>query len=139
MKHTDLMNSPNVSLKSEPYGYELVLDLFECDRATFTRKNIDGFFEAACRAAKMVKCERYWWDDIGISKDQQQTSPHTQGTSAVQFILTSSIVIHTLDQLGLVFINMFSCKKFDPETITKLATTRFKSPAYYRSTFLTRG
>ncbi|MDP7601621.1 MAG: S-adenosylmethionine decarboxylase, partial [Rhodospirillales bacterium] len=37
------------------------------------------------------------------------------GTSAVQFILTSTIVIHTLDQLKAIYINIFSCKVYDPK------------------------
>jgi S-adenosylmethionine/arginine decarboxylase-like enzyme len=61
----------------------------------------------------MVKCERFWWDDVGVSEEERQTSPHTKGTSAVQFILTSSIVIHTLDLLEAVYINIFSCKPYD--------------------------
>ena len=57
----------------------------------------------------------YWWDDVGVEPEDQQTSPHTKGTSAVQFILTSTIVIHTLDLMGSVYVNIFSCNDFDPE------------------------
>ena len=61
----------------------------------------------------MEKCEVHFWDDVGVPEEDQQTLAHTKGTSAVCFILTSSIVIHTLDVLQTVYINIFSCKPFD--------------------------
>jgi len=106
----------------KPYGYELIMDLHGCGVSTFNRASLDGYFEKLCKAIDMKKCERYFWDDVGLPEEEKQTSPHTKGSSAVQFILTSSIVIHTLELLGAVYINIFSCKEFDEkvaETITK--------------------
>ena len=107
---------------NQPYGYELILDLHGCDVSTFNRASLDSYFEKLCRAIKMEKCERYFWDDVGVAEEEQQTSPHTKGTSAVQFILTSTIVIHTLDLMAAVYVNIFSCKQYDSalaEEITK--------------------
>jgi len=70
----------------------------------------------------MKRADLHFWDDVGLPEEEKQTSPHTKGSSAVQFILTSSIVIHTLDLLEAVYINIFSCKDFDgkvAEEITK--------------------
>jgi len=106
----------------KPYGYELIIDLHGCDVSTFNRESLDGYFEKLCKAIDMKKCERYFWDDVGLPEEKKQTSPHTKGSSAVQFILTSSIVIHTLDLLEAVYVNIFSCKTFDEkvaEAITK--------------------
>lgn len=106
----------------KPYGCELILDLHGCEVATFTRESLDAYFAKLCDAIDMEKCERYFWDDVGVSEDEQQTLPHAKGTSAVQFILTSSIVIHTLELLEAAYVNVFSCKDFDPkiaERITK--------------------
>jgi len=106
----------------QPYGFELIMDLHSCDPNTFNRKSLDGYFEKLCKAIKMRKCERYFWDDVGVPEEEKQTSPHTKGSSAIQFILTSSIVIHTLDLLEAVYVNIFSCKEFDrrvAEEITK--------------------
>lgn len=73
----------------------------------------------------MVQCELHFWDDIGVPEDERQTSPHTQGTSAVQFILTSNITIHTLDQLGAVYLNIFSCKPFDANIACHVIRSHF--------------
>ena len=58
--------------------------------------------------------------------EEQQTEVHLKGTSAVQFILTSNIIIHTLDLLGNVYINIFSCKDFDPENAIKFSKNWFR-------------
>jgi len=110
---------------NKPYGYELILDLHGCDPTTFNRKSLDNYFEKLCKAIDMEKCDRYFWDDVGVPVDEQQTSPHTKGTSAVQFILTSTIVIHTLDLLKAVYTNIFSCKEFDKEKAEQLTKEWF--------------
>jgi len=107
------------------YGIELILDLHGCDASKFTRASISEYFERLCILIDMQREELHFWDDEGVSEEDKQTSPHTQGTSAVQFILTSSIVIHTLDQLKAVYINIFSCKLFDPKVAEQFSTNWF--------------
>ncbi len=108
-----------------PYGFELILDLHECDVSTFNRSSLRRFFEKLCDEIKMQRCELHFWDDIGVSPEEQQTSPHTKGTSAVQFILASTIVIHTLELLEAVYVNIFSCKEFDKDTAQQLTKEWF--------------
>ena len=75
----------------------------------------------------MTRCELHFWDDVGVAPEEQQTSPHTKGTSAVQFILTSTIVIHTLDLMSAVYINVFSCKEFDKDKTEEFSIEWFKA------------
>jgi S-adenosylmethionine/arginine decarboxylase-like enzyme len=107
------------------YGIELILDLHGCDATKFTRPSITGYFEQLCELIDMQREDLHFWDDVGLSEKDKQTSPHTQGTSAVQFILTSSIVIHTLDQLKAIYINIFSCKVYDPKVAEKFTVEWF--------------
>jgi len=109
----------------ELYGFELIMDLHGCDVSKFNRTSLDNYFEKLCKAIGMIKCERYFWDDVGVSPEERQTSPHTKGTSAVQFILTSTIVVHTLDLLETVYINIFSCKPFDRKVAEQLTREWF--------------
>lgn len=95
------------------YGKELILDLHNCDITKFNRKDLKKFFIEVCDLVDMERCKLCWWDDVGVAEEEKQTLPHLKGTSAVQFISTSNIVIHTLDLLGAVYINLFSCKEFD--------------------------
>ena len=111
------------------YGIELVLDLHNCDVKKFTRSSISMYFERLCVLIDMQREDLHFWDDEGLSEEDKQTSPHTQGTSAVQFILTSSIVIHTLDQLRAVYINIFSCKVYEPYVAEKFSVEWFDAKA----------
>src|ERR1700680_425291 len=111
--------------ESKHYGLELALDLHGCDVATFSRVSIDNYFTQLCELIDMEKCEVHFWDDVGVLPEEQQTLPHTKGTSAVCFILTSSIVVHTLDLLEAVYVNIFSCKAFDPDAAARFTQEWF--------------
>lgn len=101
--------------QKKTYGYELIMDLHGCDVSKFNRTSLNDYFEKVCKAIDMKKCDLYFWDDEGLPPEKRQTLAHTKGTSAVQFILTSTIVVHTLDMLGAVYVNIFSCKAFERE------------------------
>ena len=109
----------------KPYGIELILDLHRCDTKNFNRENIERFFTNVCEKTNMQKCEVFWWDDLETDDNEKQTDPQTTGTSAVQFILTSNITIHTLDKLNKVFINFFSCKEFNSKIVKTLSLFYF--------------
>ncbi len=98
---------------AEPYGKELIVDLSGCNIETFTRYSIGKYFDELCKLIDMKAEDRYFWDDEGLPLEECQTNPKTCGVSAVQFILTSTIVLHSLTKLGKVYINIFSCKDFD--------------------------
>ncbi len=109
-----------INKTEKSYGVELILDLHGCDVTTFNRESLDNYFETICKAIDMQRCELHFWDDVGVPPEEQQTSLQTKGTSAVQFILTSTIVIHTLVLHKAVYINIFSCKEFDKDKAEKL-------------------
>jgi S-adenosylmethionine decarboxylase len=96
----------------EDYGKEIILDLHNCNSDRFTRKSIRSYFKKICNLIGMERCKLCWWDDLHTSKEDKETEPHLVGTSAVQFIKTSNITIHTLDILKRVYLNIFSCKYF---------------------------
>lgn len=110
-----------------PYGCELILDLHGCDARLFTRAAIEQFCEELCVLIDMERCDLHFWDDLGVPKDEQQTDPKTKGTSAVQFILTSTIVIHTLDLMRAAYVNIFSCKDFNTDQAAEFTADWFGS------------
>ncbi len=111
--------------KRIPYGKELILDLHNCDPSTFNRKSITSYFERLCDLIDMETCDLHFWDDVGVPENEQQTDPKTKGTSAIQFILTSNITIHTLDLMKTVYINIFSCKEFDSDVAANFSVGWF--------------
>ena len=111
--------------RTEAYGRELILDLCDCNSATFVRHRIYDYFVEICEEIDMERADLHFWDDVGVPEDEKQTEPHLKGTSAIQFIMTSNITIHTLDLLGKVFINLFSCKDFDKDAVERISLKHF--------------
>jgi len=108
------------------YGWELIIDLHDCDTETFTRKSIKRYFIELCKRIDMKREDLHFWDDHNVPKKYKQTSEHTSGISAVQFILTSNITIHTLDLLSNAYINIFSCKDFNSDDALEFTKRWFK-------------
>ncbi len=111
--------------KKKTYGYELIMDMHGCDVSKFNRKSLENYFEKLCKAIDMKRSDLHFWDDVGLPPEKCQTQPHTKGTSAVQFILTSTIVVHTLEMLKAVYVNIFSCKGFDEKVAEKITKEWF--------------
>ena len=118
----------------EDYGKELILDLHHCAVSVFTRLYIRRYFEKLCKMIDMERGKLVWWDDCYTPEGEKQTEPHLVGTSAVQFIKTSNITIHTLDILEKAFINIFSCKDFDEELVVRFTEDWFEGEIVSRTT-----
>jgi len=108
------------------YGKELIIDLHYCNPAQFTRACIKDYFSKVCILINMERCKLCWWDDLYTPKEEKETEPHLVGTSAVQFIKTSNITIHTLDILCNAYINIFSCKNFDEKIVIQVSQECFE-------------
>jgi len=108
------------------YGKELILDIHNCNPSTFNRKSIKNYFKELCKLIEMERCKLCWWDDYGVPPEEQETEPHLKGTTAVQFIKTSNITIHTLDLMRNVYLNIFSCKDFDAKVVKNFSEKWFE-------------
>jgi len=108
------------------YGKELILDLHDCYAGHFTRRKIRHYFKEVCRLIDMKREDLHWWDDLHTPEGEKETEEHLVGTSAVQFIRTSNITIHTLDLLKRVYLNVFSCKEFDESMVVNFTATYFE-------------
>lgn len=119
------------------FGKELIMDLYDCDVSKFNRDNLEDYLIQLCELIDMERADLHFWyyDD---PDEKAAAPPHLDGTSAVQFITTSNITIHTLDKVDEVYINLFSCKPFS--TIDALVfTTGWFNAMSYEETILTRG
>ncbi len=108
------------------YGKELILDIHNCDSSKFNRRSIKSYIQQLCKLIEMERCKLCWWDDYGVPLEEQETEPHLKGTTAIQFIKTSNVLIHTLDLLKNVYINIFSCKDFDVDLAKNFSKEWFK-------------
>ncbi len=109
------------------YGCELILDLYGCDASKFTRESIEQWLEGLCDLIDMQREDLHFWDYHGRPEEYERAPAHLAGTSAVQFITTSAVVIHALDQLGECYVNIFSCKSFNSELAVKFTKNWFRA------------
>jgi len=99
------------------YGKEVILDLHNCNTNLFSRSCIGNFFDKLCTFLGMEQCDVHFWDYSGEQEEYDKAPDHLKGISAIQFITTSNITIHTLDVLKQVHINVFSCAEFNSDSV----------------------
>lgn len=79
-----------------------------------TKEILTEYFKTICELIQMERVgEPIFWTTEGIDPEELANSPHLQGVSALQWIKTSSIVVHAITGLSQVYVNVFSCKNFD--------------------------
>jgi S-adenosylmethionine decarboxylase len=101
-----------------PWGMLAAIDLHDSDRARLADPDTIRHFVPALIAAIGMRAhgplmiDRFG-DDV------------LEGWSALQFIETSSITVHADEVFGRCFVDVFSCKPFDPDLAAALAVAHF--------------
>ena len=111
-------SAPAVVEPTQPWGLMAVIDLHGCsperleDPETI-RRFVPAVIEAiGMRAHGPLMIERFGHGEL-------------EGWSAMQFIETSSITIHADEFSGRCYVDVFSCKAFDPELAAAIAADHF--------------
>ena len=114
------------------FGWELILDLYECDpEAISSEKKIKEF---AARLCKILEMKAY---GDPMTPYFGENNEHTKGYSLIQFIETSSISGHFSEAAGAAYINIFSCKAYDMEKAERF-TKEFFGAKRLNSRFIVR-
>lgn len=103
-----LVEKNQIESKRGNYGMELIIELFDCDLKTITSKaKIQEFIDRICQEIEMEK--------YGPSRIKKFPGGDLWGVgySFLQFLTTSSITGHFINDGGIAFLNIFSCKKYD--------------------------
>jgi len=109
------------------YGKELILDIHEVENIhLFNRKGLKKFFIKLCDLIDMNREDLHFWDYVGEEAEYRKAPIHLRGTSAIQFISTSNITIHTLDEMKRIYFNIFSCKDFNSKVVKRFCREYFK-------------
>ena len=117
----DLTTNGN-SLGAASFGWELILDLYECNQASIsTEGSIKRYAREICDVIDMKAHGEPMTPYFGEKQE------HTKGYSLLQFIETSSITGHFSEKTGAAYINIFSCKKYDVEKAEQFTKDFFGS------------
>ena len=105
----------------KPYGWELILDLYDCDFKRISQsKLLKQFIKELCD--KNLKVRR---EGKLIMKHYGQA--HLEGYSIIQLIESSSIVGHFSEQRKSAHIDIFSCAPFDRNLVKSFSKKFFKA------------
>ena len=102
---------------SEPYGQECIIDVHDLAGPPLSREQIACFCKRLCDIIDMEREDLFFWAYEGDPEGYSEAPAHLKGISAVQFIKTSNITIHSLDELKRMYLNIFSCKPFDASVL----------------------
>jgi S-adenosylmethionine decarboxylase len=114
------------------WGYHLLLDCKGCDVERITdRECLREFVKVLVEAIDMKAYGET------ILEHFAEHNPEAAGFSLLQLIETSSITGHFVDKNGDAYIDIFSCKAFDPEMAIKVVQ-KFLAPQDVKSRLVSR-
>ena len=112
------------------WGYHLILDSSRCMRGAIRCPQIiTQFSDDLVKQIDMVP--------YGRPQVQHFGSGNKAGYTLVQLIETSNIVAHFVEETDDMYLDVFSCKPYDPETVKKVVGKYF-TPLGMHSKFLVR-
>ena len=101
------------SLGRPPWGMELVLDLVGCDPDTIASSAALHLFDE--RLMPVLDMQPY---GPLILHRFALDNPRAAGYTFVRLITTSAVTIHFGELENTAYVNVFSCKPFDPDKVT---------------------
>ncbi len=112
----------SAAVSQDAFGWELILDLYNCNsKKVRSRENIRSFILQLCEILDVKRYGDPWVERFGHGQLK------TFGYTVVQIIETSSIVIHFSELYNSVYLEIFSCKQFDPVKITEFCRRFFEA------------
>ena len=129
---SDVVSRQTLEDDDQPFGWHLMLDLHQCDVRRFG--DPDEVREFAARLVELIDMRRFgdpWVQRFGAPGST------AEGLTLVQLIETSSLVVHFSEALRTLYLDLFSCKRFDPSEVADF-TCRYFSGATRRAEFTER-
>jgi S-adenosylmethionine/arginine decarboxylase-like enzyme len=114
----------------QPWGYHLILDCSGADHESITsHDNVYNFTKEVVEKIDMVA--------YGEPQIVKFGSGNKAGFTLVQLIETSNICAHFCDDTDTFYLDVFSCKTFDPQIVLDLCIKYFKVTGH-KAAFINR-
>lgn len=112
------------------WGYHLIVDAGKCCSSTIrSRKTIHNFTKTLVKSIDMVA--------YGEPQIVYFGTGNKAGYTLVQLIETSNICAHFVEETDDMYLDVFSCKPFQNEDVSRVVRDFFK-PRFLKTAFLTR-
>ena len=119
----DIMINNSNPYEVDFFGQELILNLYDCDLEKISSEaSLKEFVIKLCD--DIIKMKRYGEPLIPHFGHE---NPITSGYSLVQLIETSSVTGHFSEFKKAVYLNIFSCAWFDPDSTSQFCQTYFSA------------
>jgi S-adenosylmethionine/arginine decarboxylase-like enzyme len=126
MKKVDSRRSASVD--RPPWGILSCIDLYECDPQIIrSAEAIERFVAELC---DLIEMKRFGKTQIVHFGEEERVA----GFSMTQLIETSLISAHFANQSNTTYLDVFSCKAYDPEVVAQFAKQFFKAKRVKRRT-----
>jgi S-adenosylmethionine/arginine decarboxylase-like enzyme len=126
MKKVDSRRSASVD--KPPWGILSCIDLYECDPQIIrSAESIKQFVAALC---DLIEMKRFGETQVVHFGEEERVA----GFSMTQLIETSLISAHFANQSNATYLDVFSCKPYDPEVVAQFAKKFFKAKRVKRRT-----
>ena len=102
------------------WGYHLILDCGSCSNNIKDKNTIELFSKTLVEEIKMVPYGEPIIEYFGTGTIENS------GYTLIQLIETSNITAHFVDYDNSAYIDVFSCKEFDEQTVVELVYKFFK-------------
>lgn len=112
----------------KPWGFHLIIDASGADHESIT--NADNITAFAKKLVKDIDMVAY-----GEPQVVRFGSGDKQGYTLVQLIETSNICCHFVEENDTFYLDVFSCKPFDPAVVLQLTVDFFKIQSYKHAYF----
>ena len=118
VKPEELDDIPSSGKNEQHWGYHLLVDASDCNHDIDDPKIVELFIRELVKKLKMKP--------IGQPMVVKVNGEDGRGTTAVQIITTSTITFHGDDEKWSVYLDVFSCKEYEPKVALDLFNRYFK-------------
>ena len=119
-----------VNAQKKPCGFHLVIDAVKCDLAAIKSKSTIAAFVK--HLVKEIDMKAY-----GPPRIVRFGDGNKMGYTLVQLIQTSNIMAHFSEETGNAYLDVFSCKSFQP-IIALNCIKKYFSPSHMKTRFFKR-
>lgn len=110
--------------RGDMWGLSSSIDLKGCDPAKI--RDAECIRTFACELCDLIKMRRYG-DPIIVDFGED---PVVSGFTLVQLIETSSITAHFANASNAVYLDVFSCRKFEPSEVAEFSSCYFGADSF---------
>ena len=108
-----------IAEKEQVWGLASSIDIYECNPETI--RDAEAIREFVAKLCDLIEMKRFGETQVVHFGEDERVA----GYSMVQLIETSLISGHFANLTNAVYLDVFSCKPYDPETVKEFAEEYF--------------